>query len=128
MKELKMTSAKSYMIRAFCEWIADNNDTPSLIIDKSYPQSNLLKGREEVKETEEVYILTLPIELLKTTIIGVDKTIVPFPNNLDFSTNAIVAVISEKYKVMQRFQIEPTDLELDSTKKKTTKPTLTIVK
>lgn len=49
MKEIKMTSLKPYMIRAFCEWIADNNDNPILVVFMNYPQFDLIEGVKEVE-------------------------------------------------------------------------------
>ena len=34
---MRMTSNKSYLIRAFYDWIVDNNLTPYIMVDATYP-------------------------------------------------------------------------------------------
>ena len=34
---MEMTSNRSYLLRAFYEWIVDNNCTPYLVVDAAYP-------------------------------------------------------------------------------------------
>ena len=36
-----MTSTRPYIIRAFDEWIADNNYTPHIVVDAEYPGVNV---------------------------------------------------------------------------------------
>ncbi len=132
MKEIKMTSLKPYMIRAFCEWIADNNDNPILVVFMNYPQFDLIEGVKEVETQVEdgIYLMQLPIETLKKTVFDINQTTIPLSKNLTIPTNAIVGVMSQKHGVIQRFEIENSLLpeKQEDNKQKNKKPTLTIVK
>ncbi len=131
MKDIKMTSIKPYMIKAFCEWIGDNNDSPVLIVFKRYPELEIIEGYEEVQlsEQDDVYVIKLPIEVLNKTEFSIN-TKIPFTKDLIIPTNSIVAVISEKYAKIQRFEIEDSLLPKtkEDNKPQHKKPTLTIVK
>ncbi len=51
-----MTSTKPYLVRAFNEWILDNQLTPYLLIDATYPNTHVPK--EYVQEGRIVFNVT----------------------------------------------------------------------
>lgn len=129
MKELKMTNINSYLIRAFCEWIIDNNDIAIIVVDKKYLNETInLQDFSQIEIKEDVLLLSMTSEIFNKSKIGVDKTNVILNNKiLEFPTYAILSVLSEKYNVIQYFQLE----EVKSSnfiENKNKKPNLRVVK
>lgn len=130
MKELKMTNINSYLIRAFCEWIIDNNDIAIIVVDKKYLNETInLQDFSQIEIKEDVLLLSMTSEIFNKSKIGVDKTNVILNNKiLEFPTYAILSVLSEKYNVIQYFQLEEEVKSSNFIENKNKKPNLRVVK
>lgn len=130
MKELKMTNINSYLIRAFCEWIIDNNDIAIIVVDKKYLNETInLQDFSQIERKEDVLLLSMTSEIFNKSKIGVDKTNVMLNNKiLEFPTYAILSVLSEKYNVIQYFQLEEEVKSSNFIENKNKKPNLRVVK
>lgn len=130
MKELKMTNINSYLIRAFCEWIIDNNDIAIIVVDKKYLNETInIQNFSQIERKEDVLLLSMTSEIFNKSKIGVDKTNVMLNNKiLEFPTYAILSVFSEKYNVIQYFQLGEEVKSSDSIESKNKKPNLRVVK
>lgn len=130
MKELKMTNINSYLIRAFCEWIIDNNDIAIIVVDKKYLNETInLQDFSQIEIKEDVLLLSMTSEIFNKSKIGVDKTNVILNNKiLEFPTYAILSVFSEKYNVIQYFQLEEDLKSSNFIENKNKKPNLRVVK
>jgi stringent starvation protein B len=134
-----MTPNQPYLLRAFYEWIVDNNLTPYLVVDAHYPGTQV--PQEFVKDGQ----IVLNVSPASTGKLHLGSDEVTFdarfggvPRNLVIPCPAVLAIYAKENGAGTVFTVEESietddqtkSNQVDSTGQKPNKgkPTLTVVK
>jgi stringent starvation protein B len=128
--ESPMTSSKPYLIRAFYEWIVDNDLTPYLLVNANAP--NCLIPEEHVKDGKIIFNITGHIVhglLMSNDAIKFSARFSGAPRHVYIPVYAVLAIYAKENGEGMAFPEESPPTESPPTPdKKRGKPDLRIVK
>lgn len=138
--DIKMTPTKPYVIRAFYEWLLDNNTTPVIMVNANMP--NVIVPQKYIEEDGVIVLNIAPMAVHQLVINNME---VKFKARFDeaimevwvpcYAVQAIYALENGQGMFFEdeaptEYEFSPVEKGIDTASSKTTstKPTLTIVK
>jgi len=92
-----MTSSKPYLIRAIYEWILDNNYTPYITVDTTYPNTDVpQKYIQDNAITLDISPLAANKLLIANDAITFSARFGGIPHNIYIPIAAVLAIYSQK--------------------------------
>lgn len=133
-----MTANQPYLLRAFYEWIVDNNLTPYIVVDAHYPGAQV---PQEFVQDGQIVLNVSPASTGKLHLgleeVSFEARFGGVPRNLIIPCPAVLAIYAKENGAGTVFTVEDTadtkdveelDVQEAPPQPKKGKPTLTVVK
>ncbi|WP_133471119.1 ClpXP protease specificity-enhancing factor [Paraglaciecola marina] len=133
-----MTANQPYLLRAFYEWIVDNNLTPYIVVDAHYPGAQV---PQEFVQDGQIVLNVSPASTGKLHLglqeVSFEARFGGVPRNLVIPCPAVLAIYAKENGAGTVFTVEDSadtkdveelDVQETPSQPKKGKPTLTVVK